>query len=603
MTEGKDKRRKFSQCVNEFQKSGMEVCEMYDYVIKRGRIIDGTGNDAYVADLGIRDGKIVFIGDMKGNYDSSNVIDAEGKVVSPGFINMHSHGDQTLFLFPRGESTVKQGITTNYCGNCGATPGPMDKYWVRKFWEYDAWNEVDPYIENANTILPREQVVPVIEKYFGVKIDWETLGQYMAKLEDMGIAYNYIPNVGHGDIRAQVLGGDSRKPDASEMKEMKRYLDQALSEGAWGMTTGMDYAPGNYADLDELTELVSMVKDAGGIYTTHWKNRGRDTKMRIEGLQEAFEVARRTGARLHVNHLSDLYYTEPMTPEETNISRAHKTLKFIDEAQAEGIPFIFDVIPNVDAGFEYLPYLAAYFQPWIRISGSVDQFIVNLKTRDFVDWLRDWIMQGRAPLINPGKFPEWQKWLYITASSVHREYAGKTIAELFDKSRDKDYVETVLRLLKEDPMMRTKSVRFVPEIVKEFLSHDLAMVGIDAFNLDGYGTFGLGKAVPEILTHPNTYYSMVNYLLHYGSDRMEDTIRRITGKPADWLKLDDRGYLKEGYWADINIIDMENLATNENFVDPYQDPSGIDYVFINGTMVIKEGEHTEARPGKVLRRR
>ena len=444
--------------------------------------------------------------------------------------------------------------------------------------------------------------MPVIEKYFGVKIDWSTMGEYMAKLENQGISYNYIPNVGHGDIRAQVLGGDSRKPDETELKEMKRYLDQALNEGVWGMTTGMDYAPGNYADLDELSSLVAMVKDADGIYTTHWKNRGADAQTRIAGLKEGFEVARRTGARLHMNHLSDLYYTTPMGDYETPQSRAAKTLKFIDDAKEEGIEFIYDVIPNVDAGFEYIPYLAGYFMPWIRISGSIEKFIENLNKRDFDGWLRDWLLSGRAGLINPGKFPEWSKWLIILASSKEG-YAGKSIYELYDKNLDRDYVDTVLRLLHEDPMMRTRVSRFHPEVVKELLSHDLALVGIDAFNFDGYGTFGRKKDFPDILVHPNTFYSMVNYILNYGSDRLEDTIRRITGKPADWLRLDDRGYLKEGYWADINIFDPEALATNENYIDPVQYPSGINYTFINGTLVVKDGEHTEARPGKVLRRK
>lgn len=575
---------------------------MYDYIIRNGKIIDGSGNDGYVADLGIKNGKIKFIGKMALEEEADTIIDAEGKVVTPGFINMHSHGDQTLFMFPRGESTVKQGITTNYCGNCGATPGPMDKVWVRKFWEYDAWDQVDPYIESPNTILPREQVVPVVEKYFGVKIDWATMGEYMIKLEKEGISYNYIPNVGHGDIRAQVLGDSPRKPDDKELTEMKRYLDQALDDGVWGLTTGMDYAPGNYADLDEISSLASMVKDADGIYTTHWKNRGADAQTRIMGLKEGFEVARRTGVRLHINHLSDLYYTTPMGDYETFQSRAAKTLKFIDDAQEEGLEFIFDVIPNVDAGFEYIPYLAGYFMPWIKICGNVENFIKKLKARDFNRWLRDWIDSGKAGLINPKKFPEWSKWLVVLRSSQN-QYNGKNIYEIFDKNVDRDCVDTVIRLLHEDPLLRTRVKRFNPGVVKEFFKHDLALVGIDAFNFDGYGTFGRKKDFPDILVHPNTFYSMVNYILNFGFERFEDTIRKITGKPADWLHLDNRGYLKEGYWADINIIDINSLATNENYLDPVQYPFGIEYTFVNGTLVIKNGEHTEARPGKVLRRK
>lgn len=574
---------------------------MYDYVIKRGLVIDGSGKDGFIADVAIKNGRISFIGDMNGNYDASVVIDADGKVVSPGFINMHSHGDQTLFMFPRGESKLKQGITTNFSGNCGATPAPLDKYWVRRFWEYDAWDEVDPYVENARTVLPKAQVLPVVEKYFGIKIDWTTMGEYFKRLEDTGIAYNYIPNVGHGDIRAQVLGDSPRKPDASEMKEMKRYLAQALDDGVWGMTTGMDYAPGNAADLDELSELVSMVKENNGIYTTHWKNRGKLPEDRISGLGEAFEVARRTGCRLHVNHLSDLYYTVPYGEGETEETRAMKTLRFIDDAKDEGIKFIFDVIPNIEGGFETIPYLAGYFMPWVRISGGFENFFENLKKHDFTVWLKEWLVSGRGGIMNPSKFPEWAKW-FTVVSSTNSSYNGKNIAQIFDANLDTDCFDTVLRLLVEDPMTCMRILRFREGVVKSFLSHELALVGIDAFNVDGFGTFGLKKKYPDILIHPNTFYSMVNYLMKFGSDRIEDTVRRITGKPADWLGLGDRGYLKENYWADITVFTPDALATNESFVTPVQYPSGIDYVFVNGQMVIKEGEHTEARPGKVLRR-
>lgn len=240
--------------------------------------------------------------------------------------------------------------------------------------------------------------------------------------------------------------------------------------------------------------------------------------------------------------------------------------------------------------------------PWIRISGSVERFIENLKKRDFRKWLKDWILSGRGGLINPGKFPEWSKWMHILSSS-NATYAGKRICDIFDRKQDQDCVDTVLRLLHEDPMMRTRVIRFHPEIVKSLLHHKLALVGIDAFNFDGFGTFGNKKDFPDILVHPNTYYSMVNYILHFGHERVEDTIRQITGKCADWLRLQDRGYLKEGYWADINIIDFDRLATNENYINPVQYPQGICCTFVNGTPVVRDGAHTEARPGKIIRRK
>ena len=577
---------------------------MFDYIIRGGTVVDGSGQDGYPADVGIRDGKIAAIGDLCGETTAvpENTLDGTGLIVSPGFINMHSHGDQTLFLFPKGEGTVRQGITTCFCGNCGATPGPIDKMWVRKFWEYDAWDEVDPYIDETETILPREQVVPIVEAYFGTKIDWSSISEYMEKMEREGISFNYIPNVGHGDIRAQVMGNENRKPTEAEMEEMKRYLREALEAGVYGMTTGRDYAPGNYADIDELTELVKIVEEYGGIYTTHWRNRGRDAEDRTKGLLEAFELARRTGVKLHVNHLSDLFYTMECLPCESASIRAGKTLRYIDDARKEGLSFIFDVIPNESGGFEYIPHLSGYFMPWIRISGSIENFIANLSKRNFLSWLRHWIEEGKGGLINPAAFPQWDRWLQIV-SSEKKEYVGKSIAELYDRCLDRDSIDTVLRILKEEPLIRTKTVRFEREIVAEFLNHDLALVGTDSFSFDGYGTFGRKKSVPDILVHPNTLSGMVSYITKFGYRRIEDTIRKITGKAADWLGLSDRGYIREGFWADITVLRAEELCTNENYEDPCQYPSGIEYVFVNGELVVGKNGHTGAKPGKVLRRK
>ena len=574
---------------------------MYDYIIKNGMIADGTGKETHIADIGITGEKIAFIGHIYEDESNGKIIDASNLIVAPGFINMHSHGDQTLFLYPRGEGTVKQGITTCYCGNCGATPGPIDKMWVRKFWEYDAWDEVDPYIENANTILPTEKVVPIIEQRYNTKIDWRSIGEYLNKLESMGISYNYIPNIGHGDIRAQVLGAENRKPTPKEMEEMKKYLVDALEAGVYGMTTGMDYEPGKYADVDEICELVSIVKEYGGIYTTHWRNRGKDSETRTKGLMEAFEVAKRTGVKLHVNHLSDLFYNTEMISNENASIRAGKTLRYIDNVVKEGVDLIFDVIPNTSGGFEYIPYLTGYFMPFIRISGCVDNFINNLQKHDFINILKEWIQCGKGGLINPKVYPNWAKWLLIVGSQTE-EYIGKSIEDLYDFNYDSDCTDTVLRLLKEEPLIRTKLVRADAEVVKEFLSHDKSLVGTDTFNFDGYGTFGRGKKVPDILVHPNTFSGMINYILNYSVGSIEEAISKITGKPAEWLMLDKRGFIKEGYFADITIIDKNVLSTNENYMEPCQYPSGIRHVFVNGELVVNNGEHTEKRPGKILRR-
>lgn len=231
---------------------------MFDIVLKNGTIVDGTGKDAYVADIGINKDRIAFIGKID---QKENSYDLEGLTVVPGFIDTHSHADGSVYLYPDCESYIRQGITTFIGGNCGDTNAPIHNFWQRKYWEYDMWDDMDPFIFDSVTTQPLDRAIAVIEKKTGVKIDWRTMGEYFDTVRRKGLACNMISMVGHSQIRADVMGMDQkRNPTAKEMGEMKGLISEAMEAGCWGMSTGRDYPPSAYADVDEIVELMSFIK-------------------------------------------------------------------------------------------------------------------------------------------------------------------------------------------------------------------------------------------------------------------------------------------------------------------------------------------------------
>ena len=254
---------------------------MYTMVLKNGIIIDGTKSKPYKADIGIVDTKIVKIGKIE---QSENVLDIDGRYVTPGFIDTHSHADCSVFLYPGCESYIRQGITTFIGGQCGDSNAPIKNYWMRKYWEYDMWNDIDPFIYYPQTVQPIDKVLPVIKEKTGKDVEWETFGEYIKVVEEKGIACNMITLAGHSQIRADVMGLDyDRKPTKEEMDKMKEHLIEAMESGAWGISTGRDYPPSACADIEEIVELVNLAKELGGYYFTHWRRTG----LRVAGSTRA----------------------------------------------------------------------------------------------------------------------------------------------------------------------------------------------------------------------------------------------------------------------------------------------------------------------------
>lgn len=572
-------------------------------VLKNGIIIDGTKSKPYKADIGIVDTKIVKIGKIE---QSENVLDIDGRYVTPGFIDTHSHADCSVFLYPGCESYIRQGITTFIGGQCGDSNAPIKNYWMRKYWEYDMWNDIDPFIYYPQTVQPIDKVLPVIKEKTGKDVEWKTFGEYIKVVEEKGIACNMITLAGHSQIRADVMGLDyDRKPTKEEMDKMKEHLIEAMESGAWGISTGRDYPPSACADIEEIVELVNLAKELGGYYFTHWRRTGlrvagSTRANKLDGIIEALEISLKTGAKTEISHLTSGFEIYPENPEMDRYA-SEVTLKVIDSYIEKGADVAFDVIPGVSGGICINPYLASYFTPWIKQSGSMNQFITNLKARDYRNKLVRFLKDGQWYALSSKSDPFWPNKMFITKSAIKSLVGGS----IYDIALDKkiEPTEAIMELLLADPFIMVRRDGKSEEEFKTLLKHERASVCTDTYAFDLVGLYGNGAEIPELLPHPHTYCAFPKYILQYGMDTIEETIWKITGFPADFMGIKGRGKILENNYADLVVLDMDNLKTNENYIEPRVYPEGIDYVIVNGKLAADNKGCTGIRAGKILKKR
>jgi N-acyl-D-amino-acid deacylase len=585
----------------------------WDLLIENGLIVDGLGSKPFKGFLGVDGGRIVYLSDVKPKVDAKRVIDASGLIVSPGFIDIHSHGDETILLYPKAENYIFQGVTTIVGGNCGFSPAPVGNFWVMSFWEMDWWHELKPYKYYAPLMHPIDKVNEKLREKFGFTIDWRSFNDFLCKVEGRGSSINYIPLVGHGSIRAAVMGEDhKRRASDKEIEEMKNYLREALDSGAHGMSTGLDYAPGFYADTNEIIELVKVVREYGGIYATHWRRTGirtetrRETKPpeKIKGIVEAIEISEKTGVPVQISHISYGFVAYPPPPERLRRAMAETTLDYVDEAIKRGVDVSFDVIPNITGGVFSMPKLIALLSPWIRESGGIERLIENLKCEDYRRDIKDAIYGGKWYTVNPNLDPYWMDNIVIRKCK-NPEYLGKTLGEIAS-SKGADPVDVLMDMVLEDPetLYEPKYTYAGEESLEVFFKHPRAMVGADIFALDFKWE---AKTPPYYLPHPNTYGAFPMFIAKFVREKgvlsLEEAIMKITSKPAERMKINDRGVLKVGAWADITIFNLNRIGYRGTYLEPRVPPDGIEYVIVNGEIVLDRGKHTGALSGKVIRKR
>lgn len=534
---------------------------MFDIVIQNGYVVDGTGNPWYKADIGIKSGKIAEI--CRSISPADITIDAKGMIVSPGFIDMHTHSDYTLLVDPKADSFVRQGVTTELIGLCGYSMAPIsdkNKEHLSSFWD-----------------------VPEGE------ISWQTFSEYLNKFQDQGVTQNIVPLVGHNAIRSAVMGLEDRKASGPEMQEMKDLVEQAMNDGAFGLSSGLSYVPSCYADTHELTELCKVVEQFGGIYVTHARcGRPRSywhsplsPPYPMYGVGEAIKIGLESGVKVQISHLMSFFPME---------HKSDKVLGMIDKARLAGIDVTFDQIPYVWCPGNLTP---SSFPAW-----SLEGGLLKLKERLNDPETREKIKAEIKP-----EASSWEETMIAYCES-NPEVIGKNIAEIAEM-RKTDPKSVIIDVVSKELNGYNIDVRVLVKISLEedllrVFTHPTAMIGSD-----GIAVAPNGLMAKKGLSNPANYGAFPRVYRRYVREgkilRLEEAVRKMTSLPAQRLGLSDRGLIRPGLWADLVVFDPSTISDKDIFEDESVHPKGIKFLIINGQLVIEEGRHTGLLPGRMLR--
>ena len=527
----------------------------FDTLIRNGSVIDGSGAPATVGDVAIRDGRIAAIGPTLAG-DAAKTIDATGLAVSPGFIDIKTHSDFTLPINPKAESKVRQGVTTEIIGHCGFSVAPVLPGKVALLRDY---------------LSPSAPWLPFREMGFP-----EYLDTFPATAVNAGML------VGHNTLRLMVMGMEARPPTSDELNRMIALLEEALDTGALGLSSGLFTSPGAYAEPDEMIALCNVVKRHNGAYFTHLRDESNKV---LEALEEAIQIAEVCGIHVEIVH----FKCSGMD----NWGKTARALEMIGAARARGL--------NVDCDF--YPYTAGsnplknILPQWVQ-AGGVDAMIERLALPETRARIRADV--ERDGLNNWGRIPSWDC-VQISVSPHTPQFAGRTVAELA-KETGQDPVDRLCDYLIADKGATRVLVTSISEDdVEDLVRSPSALVGSDGNCVATYGTVSQG------MPHPRFYGTFPKVLNHYVRDRallpLEQAVYKMTGATARALKLKDRGLLREGFRADIAIFDPADFRDRATYADPHQYPTGDrTTVLVNGAIVVDNAVHTEALPGKVLRR-
>lgn len=536
--------------------AGLVICgcsspSTYDIVIRNGQIIDGSGNTSFKADVGINADTIAAVGDLK-NSEGRTEIDAAGLAVAPGFINMLSWAVESLIEDGRSQSDIRQGVTLEVMG------------------EGDSWG---PLNEKMKVQLKKEQG--------DIKYDivWTSLGEYLEFLEKKGVSANVASFVGSSTLRIYTVGYDNRAPSAAELDSMKMLLRQALEEGAVGFSAAIEYVPASFASTDELSELCRVTAEYDALFISHIRN---EDDLLLESIDEFLEIAGKSGARSEIYHLKQVG--------KTNWDKIDPVIMKIDSARAAGMQVTADMY-NYSAsstGFDVL------MPEWVQ-EGGFDAWRKRLMDPSVRSVVGPYILN--TILRKPGTPANI---LLVGFNTDSLKYlTGKTLAEV-SAMRKKTAEETVMDLVVEDNS-RISVVYF--SMSEENVKRQIALPWM-SFCSDGSSQAPEGVFLKSG-THPRAYGNFARLLGKYVRDEkvisLEEAVRRLTSFPAANLKIDRRGMLKPGYYADIAIFDPATIRDNATFEEPKKYATGMVHVFVNGVQVLKEGEHTGATPGRVVR--
>jgi len=532
------------------------TADQYDIVITNGIVYDGSGDFPQDADIGIRGDRIVKIGTIHNTSGAKKVINAGGKAVTPGFINMLSWGAGSLLNDGRSMSGIKQGVTLELFGE-GSSVGPLSEAMQRNRWG-----------ENPDEYL------------------WKTLGEGLLYLENNGVSTNVGSFVGATTLRIHQIGYNDREPAAEEMEKMKQLTDEAMREGAMGLGTSLIYAPAFYAKTDELIELAGVVGDYNGMYISHMRSEGNRL---IESIDELIEIGQEAGVHAEIHHLK--------AAGRQNWDKLEEVIERVEAARNSGKP----VTANMYTYDAAATSLAAIFPPWTQ-DGGHSAWIERLKDPETMEQI---IEEIKTPT------DEWENFYQMAGggdgiilvglrSDELQKYVGMTLSEVAAERGDEDEVRTAVDLTIEDNN-RIGAIYYL--MSEENVKRQIQLPWM-SFGSDG-GTFAAEGDVLNRQMHPRAWGNFARLLGKYVREEklisLEEAIYRLTGLPASNLKLNDRGFLNEGYYADIVIFDPETIEDHATFENPHQYATGVEHVFVNGIQVLNDGEHTGKFPGRFVK--
>ena len=529
----------------------------YDLILRNGTMYDGSGSTPVVADLAVQGDKIAAVGDL-GEVRGKTEIDVRRLAVAPGFINMMCWANETLIEDGRAQSDVRQGVTLEVLGE-GRSMGPL------------------------NETMKKEMVAAQADIQYDV--EWTTLGEYLAYLEKRGVSPNVASFIGAASPRIYVIGHEDREPTAEELDRMRALVRDAMEEGALGVASSLIYPPGVFAKTAELIALAEVAAEYDGIYISHLRSEGTQL---LEALGELITIAREADIRAEVYHLKAIG--------EENWPKLDRAIAKIAHARAEGLAITADMY-TYTAGSTGLN---AIIPPWVQEGG----FEASLPR------MRDPAARRRIVREVAESSDEWENMYLIVGSPENillvgfkseklKRFTGKTLAEVA-KIRGKSPVDTAMDLIVEDKFrVDTVYSMMSEENVKKKIALPWVSFCSDSPAPAAEGVF-LNSSV-----HPRAYGSFARLLGKYVREErvipLEEAIRKLTSLPAENLRVDRRGMLKQGYFADVVVFDPDTIQDHATFEEPHQYSTGVRHVFVNGVQVLKDGEHTGATPGRFVR--
>jgi len=539
----------------------LSSCERHthDIIITNGTIYDGTGGTSYSGGIAVRDGRITHVGELPDGLTAPEMIDARGMAVTPGFINMLSWADVPLLHDGRSMSNIKQGVTLEVMG--------------------EGWS-MGPFTDRM--ALEREEDQGDIT----YDVTWRTLGGFLEHLEQRGVSTNVASFVGATTVRIYVIGRDDRAPSPDELAKMQELVSEAMQEGAMGLSTALIYAPAWYADTDELIALASAAAGYDGVYATHLRSEGDRF---LEAIEEMLQIAEQAGIAAHIHHLKAAG-TE-------NWHKIDDVIERVEQAQRDGL----DITSNMYMYTAASTQLSAVVPPWAREGGR----------QAMIERFQNPVIRAEIIQEMERHDPDWENFFQMVASPDDitlvgfrseelQRFIGWSLAEVAEL-RGTEPSETVLDLITED----NSGISAVYHLMSGENVEIQVQLPWMTFGSDG-GSIAAEGAFLNRNPHPRAYGNFARLLGHYVRDlglvTLEDAVHRLTAFPARILGIDrDRGYLAEGYHADIAIFDPQEIRDHATYDDPHHYATGVHYVLVNGVTVLRNGEHTEAMPGQFVR--